>query len=357
MLLLFLSSHDTTISILVFLQEVKKFVAIGMGGRKPSAAIRQRGHAPSYRSHHIPAAPSSGLGGGQSEFFVRHVKDFGSGQNGQSVEELQDEVVGGEEDPIMSMWGTTPLAGGLHGLQRVLSPPAPFQSLSLSGSQSEPSDLGSLAAGVFSMDLSGGPADNRKDSEVMKYIKKLEVRIENLELQNDELKAEVHVQRRRSDSFKDSPGGTLKLNAATPEFRPLVNTSPSPTNSTGGANRARSKSEVKSSSSAVTTSSGGNSSNAVSVNTNPGLNDILSKLNERLATLEGRQSSIQKKIACFDRIFGPSVPNWQKNVKDLLTRVGSVSPIGVPMQAEHEEHSGNGSSSQEVKSSPGEEDD
>jgi hypothetical protein len=219
----------------------------------------------------------------------------------------------------------------------VTSPSISFQSLSISGSHSEPSGLSHLGE-MFDVDLSGS-TDSRissnRDSEVMKYIKKLESRIESLELQNNELKTEVHVQRRRSNSVKDF-GGTLRLSAATPEFRPLMNATHSPPHNGGGGggggggNRARSKSaaaangDTKSSSSAATTGSSGSS---VMNSGNQALNETLSKLNERLATLEGRQSSIQKKIACFDRIFGPSVPNWQKNVKDLLTRVGSVSPI------------------------------
>lgn len=218
------------------------------------------------------------------------------------------------------------------------SPSISFQSLSLSGSHSEPSGLSHLG---FNVDLSGS-TDSRissnKDSEVMKYIKKLESRIESLELQNNELKTEVHDQRRRSNSFKDS-GSTLKLSAATPEFRPLMNATHSPPHNGGGGNRARSKSaaaangDTKSSSSAATT---GGSGSSVMNSGNQALNETLSKLNERLATLEGRQSSIQKKIACFDRIFGPSVPNWQKNVKDLLTRVGSVSPIQTSSEREGE---------------------
>ena len=46
----------------------------------------------------------------------------------------------------------------------------------------------------------------------------------------------------------------------------------------------------------------------------------MAKLHERLSTLEGRQSSMQKKIACFDHIFGPSLSNWQNNTKRLVMR-------------------------------------
>ena len=74
------------------------------------------------------------------------------------------------------------------------------------------------------MGLSGG--DNRSEddhngySEVVKYIKKLETRIENLEKQNNDLKAERKTQMRQSEIMNDSTDTSLRLNAATPEFRP-----------------------------------------------------------------------------------------------------------------------------------------
>lgn len=52
------------------------------------------------------------------------------------------------------------------------------------------------------------------------------------------------------------------------------------------------------------------------------------KINERLTTLEGRQSAMQRKIACLDHLFGPTLQNWQYSSKQLITRFGG--PLNQP---------------------------
>ena len=128
----------------LFLREVRRDRS-GWEGANRGCDPTARSCSIIQKSSH-PCGSFFGPRRGPSEFFARHVKDFQSGQSGQSVEELQDEVVGGEEDPVMSMWAL------LHWLRpmgfRGFGSPPPFQSLF--GGSCEPSDLGSLTAGMFS---------------------------------------------------------------------------------------------------------------------------------------------------------------------------------------------------------------
>jgi len=57
------------------------------------------------------------------------------------------------------------------------------------------------------------------------------------------------------------------------------------------------------------------------------------KVHERLSTLEGRQTSLQKKIAGLDLLLGPSVAAWARSIREALARLGDspAAPGGGPL--------------------------
>jgi len=61
--------------------------------------------------------------------------------------------------------------------------------------------------------------------------------------------------------------------------------------------------------------------------------DATLKVHERLSTLEGRQTSLQKKIASLDQLLGSSVAAWSRSVREALGRLGETpdAPGGGPL--------------------------
>jgi hypothetical protein len=151
----------------------------------------------------------------------------------------------------------------------------------------------------------------------MNYIKKLESRIDNLEKQNNELKAEVWRQNKHSGV---SAKAAARLSAATPEFKPTGPSTSSSSSSSSSVSQQYCSPATNGSRNHTRSSATDNGNGSGGRHGSPGSSSSLTKMHERLATLEGRQSSMQKKIACFDHVFGPSVGNWQRNVKEFLQK-------------------------------------
>ncbi len=298
-----------------------------MGGRKPASAIRQRGnHSASHRAVHLSQQDHLG-----SAFSTSQALDDDDSVGKQ----------GSEDDSFLNMWGTAPIGATTSGTESIFA---------VTQQQQPEPDFGTYAGiggGVFNFSYQDthnagkAVAESHNQSSVMNYIKNLESRVDNLEKQNTELKAEVRRQNKHSGV---SAKTAAPLSAATPEFKPTgpsssssSSSSPSVSQQYGSPAPSGSRNRTRSSATDNGNGNGGKHGSPGSSNGNSSYHhqqqqqhhyhqqaangdSSLTKMHERLATLEGRQSSIQKKIACFDHVFGPSVGNWQRNVKEFLQR-------------------------------------
>ena len=328
-----------------------------MGGRKTSSDSRLRGtrHGASARGGHTQTPPrvdplpqawwnkEEGLGSSLSEDKYSHFNLWGVSQppafgvanspsglfNGQGM------GGGGAAAAAAHSHGGGGGGGGGRLIPADIVPGlyshSSLTSSGMVGSSGKGAGAGGIGMGFGNdngnsngMGGGGGGEVGGDEGEFMSYIWRLEARIEALEQQNAALLMSLQQQPRRSGAEAEvaiaSSGGGAVLSSNTPEFRPT--------------HPVRVPVPVLNPSSLLSPPAESVGVGGVSIGgaTVAEGSDKL-KIHERLSTLEGRQTSLQKKIACMDTLFGPSTAAWGRSVKEVLTRLGDSpeAPGGGPL--------------------------
>jgi len=178
----------------------------------------------------------------------------------------------------------------------------------------------------------GSPA---VESRVLAHMQHMEQRMDALERDNAALRTQLlqqsqsqprHMQQQQQQQQQGDAFVKPNLSAASPAFAPKTEqeaNGPDRGVPSKGAGAGASGSTPPTTTITTTTAT------ATAI-TFAGVPEAeLSKILERLSTLEGRQGSVQKKITAMDQIMGPSVAAWQRSLANARLRLAD-NPLHVP---------------------------
>jgi hypothetical protein len=236
-----------------------------MGGKKTANDTRNRGHS-HYRILHEQSNANQDLP--SDDWWKTDL---------QSTDSMKTE----NDDSIFNLWGS---AG--HGINAGI-PPLGLGLLSPPPKPTQPSP---------------------DTSQLFSYIKSLESRVAALEQDNQEL--------REKNLKHNNKSAVAVLSAQSREFSPSLSSS----SISAPSSLPPQKGQVIDNDNDNDTGNDDDNDTNTSTNT-PSLVQSVTKIQERLSTLEGRQSSMQKKISSLDTALGPSVASWSRSIKEAISRL------------------------------------